>query len=88
MSSCYKCGRELPGMEVECDPACPPEGQSPVPSAPPAGFPEPQQLIRWEEFDWSKVTTVADVVEIIASFGLTVRVGSQVHARLKRFLKS
>jgi hypothetical protein len=22
MSTCYKCGKELPGVETECDPAC------------------------------------------------------------------
>jgi len=30
MSSCYKCGRDLPDGVVECEPQCPTAGKQPV----------------------------------------------------------
>jgi hypothetical protein len=87
MSTCYKCGRELPDGQVECDPGCPTANQ-----------PTDEQILRFmemmrrqrAEIDWDKVTTFEEMMLVIKTIfsGASVLRGTEDYEKLKRFTKS
>ncbi len=86
MNNCWKCGRELPEGQVECDPPC---------------FGNPQeedhdyeQAVKDYEaktipIDWDKVRTLEDMKLVIKTLVCEDRVfrGSEEFQILRRFLK-
>lgn len=86
MSTCYKCGRELPSGQVECDPECGAANQ-----------PTDEQVRRFLEMmrrqraliDWDKVVTPEDMMLVIKTIfsNATVLRGTEEAEKLKRFLK-
>jgi hypothetical protein len=90
MSECYKCGRQLPEDQVECDPPCfgnPPEDITPTEA-------QIKQSLREYEtntvpIDWDTVRTVDDLKEIMRAMMFDDRVyrGSLAYTQLRRFLK-
>jgi hypothetical protein len=89
MSNCWKCGRELPGQQVECEPFC--------------QFDEfrTQTVRRMEAeaaelrkhlvpLDLTKVKTLEDFAELFSLLfpGLVVDRRSPIYERLKKFTKT
>lgn len=91
MSTCYKCGKEIP-FGAECDPPC--------------GGPDQEaeermrtrfaaSLERFEkmqvEIDWDTIKTFEDLRELVAYFGqqmgMTITRGTPAYHKLRRFLK-
>ena len=96
MSSCYKCGRELPDGNVECEYGCN-QGSRAIEQS----FNQEQASLAQKQamaaellknsrpIDWSKVKTVADVVLIMSVINSGTRFmnGSAPAIALERFLK-
>lgn len=74
--SCWRCGRDIPG--VECIGACAPAESPQTPTPPPV------KLIL---IDWQKVQSFEDFKLILDVFGFGVVPGSIAHQKLKRWLK-
>lgn len=77
MTTCYKCGKEVPGPNPECEDGC---GLPPFASELPQSF---------REFDWSKVTTPEEVrlVFSLLNFHMAIPESHPHFEQLKRFLK-
>jgi hypothetical protein len=84
MSSCWKCGRDVPEGQVECEYGC----GDPVNDKVREGL---MRLFRDSsvEIDWNKVTCLADLIALLRVFYAEVRIvpGTAVYEQLKRFLK-
>ena len=81
MSNCYKCGRELPGTELECEPG---ECEDPKTSAElEAAEREADDETKWVEIDWDKVTTLEQLKAVVRvagygrSFTWTIRISTR-----------
>jgi hypothetical protein len=86
MSHCYKCGRELPGTEAECDPDC--RGASAPTDEQLKTIFEMMQRQR-AHIDWDKVVTPQDMMLVLKTLFAcaTVMKGTPEAETLKRFLK-
>ncbi len=80
MSTCYKCGRELPGTEVECENGCPSVGGA-VDSRD-AGFTRAAAASNETEFNRGVVAAYQLCKHVIAmgagGMDVTVDIGGQV----------
>src|SRR6185437_13339587 len=93
MSECYKCGRELPGTETECEPEC--GAQDKILVEPTIMTAEQLEQCRREcdrnsvSIDWDKVTTLDDMKLIVRTMLFDDRVyrGSVAYRELRKFLK-
>lgn len=91
MNHCYKCQRELPEGQVECQPICEEPTYSPVFSDDEHDRMEREYLESTAPIDWDKVKTVEDVILILKHSPLVedrVDRDSPAFEILKRFLKT
>ena len=74
MPTCWKCEKELPEGQIECDPPC--GNNSPAPTAERA------------EIDWNKVNTAGDFRLIVVATGLRLHIAknSDTYNLLNKFL--
>ncbi len=91
MSNCWRCGRELPDGQVECEEDCPGEREN-AHRALARLFQQDQRNFyrRTVTIDWDKVTCFADLKEIFRVFYCEVRFmpGTPAYEQLKRFLNN
>lgn len=84
MSTCYKCGRELPDGQVECDGVC-----STVETPEELEAMDREFARDYMEVDWAQVKTVEDVVNVLSAWDDYLFVPKK-HPRfesLKKYLK-
>jgi len=86
-ATCWKCGRPIEhGVECagyDCS------GASELFGMPPdqAMFQLPVIQVPVAQVDWNKVTSIDEMKALLSEIGVLVVVGSNMHARLKRWLK-
>ncbi len=87
MSNCFKCGDETPEGVLECA-ACS-DGISPVCAADEHEMSDEEFNAKFMEVDWSKVTTLADVILLLQSDMRTIFIAKDDpdFESLKKFLK-
>ena len=70
--SCWKCGKNIEGME--CEPSC----EEPVIHL---------SQSDWVSIDWSKVNKIEDIIEIFKVVEVHIDRNHPKYQRLKRFVK-
>jgi uncharacterized membrane protein YvbJ len=87
MSSCYKCGRELPDTQVECEQGCDVAGLTRQSDESIRQFID-RMFRNRRHIDWDKVTTLEDVILIISTIfcDATLDPHSAAAAKLEKFL--
>ncbi len=66
MSSCYKCGRDLPAGQVECEDVCQRAGGILPPDQTSPGAIKGPGVFEYAYIDWSKIKTLADLILVMS----------------------
>ncbi len=64
MSSCYRCGRDLPEGQVECEEGCKKASSTSVKNPPVVSGDD--TTFEFAYIDWTKVKTLDDLIKVLA----------------------
>jgi hypothetical protein len=86
MTTCYKCGMEIP-FGLECDPPCSGQDEKLTDAQIAESIQDYEN--KTTPIDWDKVKTIEDMKEIVRVLLIEDRIwkDSDEHEQLKRFLK-